>query len=251
MHHPSLVASRRLLAAPLLTILVAAAVSPAFAQDAADPSAVPTPAESAASPDAQVEAAGIDGTWIIDTEIGDFADYSSSWVGFRVAEVLQNIGEAEAVGRTPAVAGQLVAEGSTIQSALVEVDLTTITSDQPRRDPAIQRALDTATFQIAALEMREPIDLEAVPADGSPFSAMLPARLTIHGVTQDVDVPLDGQRVGDAVVVVGTLPIDFTSFGITMPTAPIVLSVEDSGELEFQLFFRREAASSEDASASE
>lgn len=76
------------------------------------------------------------GSWV-------FVDYSSSWVGFRVAEALQGLGDADAVGRTPAVSGALVANGSIIESALIEVELTTIGSDQPRRDPAIQRALDT------------------------------------------------------------------------------------------------------------
>jgi polyisoprenoid-binding protein YceI len=185
--------------------------------------------------------AGIDGTWVIDTEIGDFSDYSSSWAGFRVAEVLQGLGDVFAVGRTPVVSGSLQAEGSTIQSAVIEVDLTTITSDQSRRDPAIQRALDTVTFPTAVLETRGPVDMGAVPVDGQPFSVMVPATLTIRDTRQDVDLELTGQRVGDVVVVVGTLPVDFTSFGVTMPTAPVVLSVEDTGDLEWQLFFRRGA----------
>jgi hypothetical protein len=48
-------------------------------------------------------------------------------------------------------------------------------------------------------------------------------------------------------VVVGTLPIDFTSFGVTMPTAPIVVSVEDNGSLEWQLFFTRTASADDGA----
>ena len=67
----------------------------------------------------------------------------------------------------------------------------------------------------------------------------MPGTLTIRDVSQDVTLELDGQRVGDVVVVVGTLPVDFTSFGVTMPTAPIVVSVEDDGDLEWQLFLRR------------
>lgn len=185
--------------------------------------------------------AGMDGTWTVDTEIGDFADYSSSWAGFRVAEVLQGLGDVYAVGRTQAVTGTLEAEGSTIQSAVIEVDLTTLTSDQPRRDPAIQRALDTVTFPTAVLATREPVDLGAVPVDGEPFTASVPGTLTIRGIGQDVDIELTGQRVDDVVVVVGTLPVDFTSFDVTMPTAPVVLSVEDTGDLEWQLFFRRQA----------
>jgi polyisoprenoid-binding protein YceI len=186
-------------------------------------------------------AGGIDGTWVVDPEIGDFSDYSSSWVGFRVAEELQGLGNVEAVGRTPVVSGSLEASGTSIDAATIEVDLTTITSDQPRRDPAIQRALDTVTFPTATIVSRGPADLGALPVDGEPFSATLPATLTIRGVSQDVDVTLTGQRVGDVVVVVGTLPIDFTAFDVTMPTAPIVLSVEDTGSLEWQLFLRRSA----------
>lgn len=228
----------RSLRVPLIGSLVlagAVAVSggAAFAQEAG------AAAESPAS-DVEAAASGIDGTWTIDTEVGDFADYSSSWVGFRVAEVLQGLGDVEAVGRTPAVGGTLVASGTTIESAVIEVDLTTISSDQPRRDPAIQRALDTVTFPTATLATRESVGLGVVPADGEPFTASVPATLTIHGVTQDVDLELTGQRAGDVVVVVGTLPVDFTSFGITMPTAPVVVSVEDSGDLEWQLFFRRD-----------
>lgn len=211
------------------------------AQDAVAPAespAVETVTDETATD--ETASAGIDGTWMVDTEVGDFADYSSSWVGFRVAEVLQGLGDVDAVGRTPTVSGMLVANGTTIESALIEVDLTTITSDQPRRDPAIQRALDTVEFPTATLATREPVDLGAVPADGEPFSASVPGTLTIHGVSQDVAFELTGQRAGDVVVVVGTLPVDFTSFGITMPTAPIVISVEDAGDLEWQLFLRRE-----------
>ncbi len=83
------------------------------------------------------------------------------------------------------------------------------------------------------------MDLGAVPVEGEPFMATVPGVLDIHGVDQEVSLELTGQRVGDVVAVVGTLPLDFTSFGITMPTAPIVVSVEDSGDLEWQLFFSK------------
>jgi polyisoprenoid-binding protein YceI len=205
-----------------------------------------------ASPAADASAAtGIDGTWVVDAGIGDFSDYTSSWVGFRVAEELQGLGNVEAVGRTPVVSGSLEAAGTSIDAATIEVDLTTITSDQPRRDPAIQRALDTVTFPTATIASRGPVELGSVPVDGEPFSATMPATLTIRGISQDVEVPLTGQRVGDVVVVVGALPVDFTAFDVTMPTAPIVLSVEDTGSLEWQLFLRRQAApAGEEATAS-
>lgn len=195
---------------------------------------------------------GIDGTWTVDTEIGDFADFSSSWVGFRVAEVLNPGGEVEAVGRTPAVSGQLEASGSVIQRALIEADLTAIISDRPRRDGAIQRALGTGEYPTATFVSSEPVDLGAMPVEGEPFTASVPGSITIRDVSQEVTLELTGQRVGDVVVVVGALPVDFTSFGVTMPTAPIVVSVEDAGDLEWQLFLARtpdEEAAGDDTAA--
>ncbi len=191
-------------------------------------------------------AGGIDGSWAVDTEIGDFEDFTSSWVGFRVAEVLNPGGEVEAVGRTPAVAGQLEAAGTVIESAVIEADLSAIISDRPRRDDAIQRALGTDEFPIATFTSSAPVDLGAVPVEGEPFTASVPGSITIRDVSQDVTLELTGQRVGDVVVVVGALPVDFTSFGVTMPTAPIVVSVEDSGDLEWQLFLTRAGDSAAD-----
>jgi polyisoprenoid-binding protein YceI len=184
-------------------------------------------------------AEGIDGTWSIDTTIGDFEVFSSSWAGFRVAEVLNPGGEVDAVGRTPVVSGQLEASGNVIESAVIEADLTAILSDRSRRDDAIQRALGTADFPTATFASSEPVELGAVPADNEPFSVSVPGTVTIRDTSQDVTLELDGQRVGDVVVVVGTLPVDFGDFGVTMPSAPIVVSVAESGDLEWQLFFTR------------
>jgi hypothetical protein len=39
--------------------------------------------------------------------------------------------------------------------------------------------------------------------------------------------------------VVGTLPIAFSDYRISAPTAPAVASVDDHGEMELQLFFDR------------
>ncbi len=189
--------------------------------------------------DEEMADSGIDGTWTVDTSIGNFDDFSSAWVGFRVAEVLSPGGEVDAVGRTPLVSGQLEAAGTVIESAVIEADLTGIVSDRERRDGAIQRALGTADFPTATFESSGPVDLGAVPPDNEPFSASVPGTVTIRDVAQEVTLELDGQRVGDVVVVVGTLPVDFSTFGVTMPTAPIVVSVEDSGDLEWQLFLTR------------
>jgi hypothetical protein len=46
----------------------------------------------------------------------------------------------------------------------------------------------------------------------------------------------DGVAVDDNIVV-GSLDIVFADYGVSVPTAPIVVSAQDHGVVEFQLFF--------------
>jgi polyisoprenoid-binding protein YceI len=128
----------------------------------------------------------VDGTWTVDTTIGSFSDYSSSYAGFRVEEVLDNIGDAVAVGRTPDVSGELTMSGDSLSTATIEVQLTTITSDRPRRDPAIQTSLQTSTFPTATFELTEPVALPSTPTEGASYDVTAKGNLTIHGVSKPV-----------------------------------------------------------------
>lgn len=224
----------------------AAGASPAASTPASTP-AGPEPTSSA--PDGPASGApssgpgaggGVDGTWTIDRSIGSFDDFTSSWVGFRVAEELgQGIGSVEAVGRTPAVSGSIQLAGATLGGATIEADLTRIVSDRPRRDGAIQRSLDTSTFPTASFVLTQPLEFGSVPATGETVSGTAVGELTIHGVTRGVEVPLEARLVDDTIVVVGSAAIAFSDYGVSMPSAPIVVSVEDNGTIELQLFFRR------------
>ncbi|MEE1565966.1 MAG: hypothetical protein V1249_13390, partial [Acidimicrobiales bacterium] len=63
----------------------------------------------------------------------------------------------------------------------------------------------------------------------------------IKGVTNDVEVELAALLVSETmtVVVIGTFDIVFADYGVEVPSAPIVLSVEDHGVVEIQLFLTR------------
>ena len=50
---------------------------------------------------------------------------------------------------------------------------------------------------------------------------------------------LKASLVGEIVTVVGTFDIVFADYGVEAPTAPIVVSVEDHGVVEIQLFLTR------------
>ena len=76
-----------------------------------------------------------------------------------------------------------------------------------------------------------------MPAEGEQISVTAVGDFTLHGVTRRVEIPLEGQLTDGLVVVVGSLEIEFADYDIVAPTAPIVVSVEDRGIMEFQLVF--------------
>ena len=134
--------------------------------------------------------------------------------------------------------------GTTVTSAAIEADLTQLQSDSETRDRALRRqAIETDTFPTATFVISRPIELDGVPAEGIPFSVEADGDLTIHGVTREVTVPIEGQLVRRSVVLVGSIDIVFADYAIDTPSAAVVLSVEDNGEMEFQLFLTKSTSS--------
>ena len=184
---------------------------------------------------------GVDGEWAVDLTIGEFSiteEATSTFVGFRVDEEL-SLGETTAVGRSPDVSGSIVIEGNTLQSADITVDLTAIVSDQSRRDNSIQEALGTEANPEATFTLTEAIDLDPAAADGATVSAPATGELTINGVTNEVVVALDAQLVDGSILVTGSTEVLFEDYGVSAPTAPMVVSVEDHAIVEFQLWLSR------------
>ncbi|MDE0578772.1 MAG: YceI family protein [Acidimicrobiia bacterium] len=212
----------------------------------AEPTRAPTPAaaQTAAEPEAQpaegVAAEGVEGEWVINTSAAEF-DYdesSGTFVGFRVEEELASIGSTTAVGRTPLVGGSLTIDGETVTSVTVEADMTGIITDDSRRDRAIQSALSTGSFPMAIFTLTEPIDLGDDPGSG-PITTTAIGELTVKDITRTVEIALEAQLVDDTVVVVGSAEVVFADYEVTVPRVPIVLSAEDHGTVELQLFFTR------------
>lgn len=183
---------------------------------------------------------GLDGRWTIDTTIGSFADFSASFVGYRVDETFADNRANTAVGRTPGVSGSLVLAGTSITSVEVTADMTRLASDDARRDGRLgQQAIQTGQFPSATFRLTAPIELGSVPVDGATFSATATGELTLHGVTRTVSVPIEARLSGDVVTVTGSIDIAFADYAIERPTSFLVLSIEDHGVMELQLHFRR------------
>ena len=179
------------------------------------------------------ETVALDGTWTVLSDENSFA-------GYRVGEELASIGVTEAVGRTSGVTGSLELEGSTLTAVSIEVDMTSLRSDDNRRDGAMSRqALETNAFPTAQFVLTGAIDLGTIPSEGVPISVTASGDLTLHGVTAPVEIPLEAQLVGNQIVVVGSVDIVYGDFGIELPSAPILVGVDDHGLIELQLTFVR------------
>lgn len=181
----------------------------------------------------------IAGSYTVDTTTGEF-DYESAtgtFAGFRIKENLSGIGSTTAVGRTGDVTGTMTIDGTTLTAATFEVDLTSITTNESRRNNKVQQALETSQFPTATFTLTSPVDLGADAKDGVTVQAT--GDLTIHGVTKSVTIPLSAAVKGDTVVVTGSLDLTFADYGVEVPTSPIVVSADDHGQLELQLLLKK------------
>lgn len=85
--------------------------------------------------------------------------------------------------------------------------------------------------------LTQPVSLPEAPAEGVTYNLTAVGNMTIHGVTKQVSVTLQAQLKNGVIVVVGSTPFSFADYDMSAPAAPVVLSVSDSGTIEFQLFF--------------
>ena len=175
-------------------------------------------------------AAGIDGTWKATT---------GSVVGYRVNEVI-NGQKAAAVGRTSVVTGSMTITGTKATAVALSVDMTSVASDQNRRDGQFHgRIMETAKFPTATLKLAAPIDFAKVPADRAEVSAKGTVSLTLHGATKSVAVSVAARRNGANIEVNGTIPIVFADYAIKDPSFGGFVKTEDHGVLEFLVVFGR------------
>jgi len=203
-------------------------------EDPADDRAV---VEETEAPTSDGGSDGIDGTWFIDDEIGsfDFESASGSFAGFRVEEELV-VGAVTAVGRSGGVSGSLTIEDGALVATDVIIDMTTIVSNDGRRERAIRGALSTFEFPTATFVLTEPVPLGEGLADGEDVTVPARGDLTIKGTTQPVTFSIGAVVREDGLgVVVGSADIVWADFGVSAPSARIVVSVAEEGIVEFQL----------------
>ena len=182
------------------------------------------------------EAGEITGIWAVDTTIGSFGidESTSSFVGFRIQEVLASgIGEVTAVGRTPRVGGTLNFIEGSLTKAEITADLTELRTDRSMRDSKVQNALNTSAHPNAVFILNETIPIN----NKQMLESTVSGSLTVNGLTNQIQAELQAQLVGQIMTVVGKFEVALRDYQIETPSAPVVMSVEDTAIVEFQLFF--------------
>lgn len=187
-----------------------------------------TTSTSGTAPASSTTRDGIDGKWTV-------ADGSQA--GYRVAEVLFGQ-DAVAVGRTEDVTGTMTIAGTSVTDGSFSVDLTTVSSDQSRRDGQFHgRIMQTSQFPTATFVLTMPTDLGSAPADGAEVKTTATGDLTVHGVKRSVTFDVVAKRTGTTIAINGSIPVTFADYGIGDPSfGPAV--VQDHGVIEFLLVLR-------------
>jgi polyisoprenoid-binding protein YceI len=194
------------------------------------------------SPAPSTSPGGLTGRWKI---------ASGSEAGYRAREKFINQpAPTEAVARTSAVSGSLVIESQAGQLAVRQVsfsaDLTKLHSvDTYATYQAFQRDnfvaglyLQTGSYPTATFKADRIIPPAGASASTTPVDMVGHGRLTLHGVTRDVDVPLTIQLSGDRIELVGSLGLEMPDYGIEVPVIGFTRA-EPHATIEFHLFLTR------------
>ena len=168
---------------------------------------------------------------------GTWNAVAESQVGYRVNEVLfgQRV---TAVGRTSGVTGSVTIADLTVTNAEFTADMTTVKSDDPRRDAQFEsRIMDVLNYPTAGFVLTSPITIDPTALAGA-VTHQASGSLTLRGVTKPVDVTIVSTIQNSQIVLAGEVVVVFADWSIPNPSIPGI-STEDSGVLEFQLVLSR------------
>jgi polyisoprenoid-binding protein YceI len=163
--------------------------------------------------------------------------------GYRVKEKLVGgVAKTTATGRTTTVEGSVNVVGSKVTAAHVTVDMTTLKSDKSARDGVlVTQGIETARFPTATFTLTKPLVLPQI-TPGKVTTIRAHGKLTLHGVTKSVSVPVNLKLTKTNVVVQAALPITMADYAIKPPSIAGIVSVDDHGSLEVLLSLAKTAS---------
>ena len=178
------------------------------------------------------------GTWTV---------AGGSQAGYRVREKLASLpAPSDAVGRTTAITGQVVIadDGGAYRAknATFTVDVSQLQSNEAKRDNKIRTiGLETGKYPQATFAAAGPINIPADAVDGKVVTVQADGEIMLHGVTKKVSIPLQVQRNGNQIRIVGNYDFSWSDFGMTAPSVPPFVSVTGSPKLEFDVMMSKQA----------
>lgn len=167
--------------------------------------------------------------------------------GYRVREKLAALpAPSDAVGRTTAVTGQMTIAGAAgtyaVSNANFTVDVSQLKSDEDRRDNKIRTiGLETDKFPQATFTAAGPIDIPGDAVDGKAVTVQAEGDMNIHGRTKRVTIPLQVQRNGAQIQLVGNYEFAWADFGMSPPSVGSFVSVTGNPKLEFTIKMSKQA----------
>lgn len=127
------------------------------------------------------------------------------------------------------------------QTSMFTVDLTTLKSDQDRRDNRVQSdglqtsQYPTATFTASGVTGYDP----AIP-EGEEQTLQLTGTLDLHGVEKEVTWDVKARREGDVITALATLNFLYEEFDIPLLNIANFVTVEDDVTLQVQIVAQRQ-----------
>lgn len=177
------------------------------------------------------------GTWTI----------AGGEAGYRVREKLANLpAQSDAVGRTSAITGQVTIaneSGSyTAKDANFTVEVAQLKSDDGRRDNRIRTmGLETGKYPQATFVASGPIAIPQDAVAGKVVTVNAEGDMTLHGTTKKISMPLQVQRNGDRIRIVGNYEFAWADFGMTAPSVAGFVTVTGNPKLEFDVNLQKQA----------
>jgi len=179
----------------------------------------------------------LDGTWAVVP--GD-----DVWAGYRITEHVGAIDNV-AVARTGRVGASLIIAGTEVTEVSAVVDMASLKSQDSElpgvgaRDHAMKGSgLQTDLHPRARFTLTGPIAIGALPQPGAEVHAQAEGTLDLHGVKRPVTIPITARWNGKVIDLTGSVDLTLVDYGIE-PPAPKVVTLADTGTIEFQLTFAR------------
>lgn len=243
---------RRVLTIFLLAGVLAACAAPAAQTPTEAPTLGPAPTEAPTTAPAPTAAAATPAATNADANA---APASAGVVVFRIvpeeSQVTYEVGEtflnqnnryAIAVGRTQQVNGEVRFDQANPRNSSVgalTIDISTFTSDSPRRDNAIRdRWLESARYPLATFA---PTAIEGLPekyTSGEEITLTITGDLTVREVTRPATFTVTGAIDGETMRGVAETQIKMTDFGFQPPDIAGVLRAEDDVKISFSFVAR-------------